>query len=78
MTFTFVNTNKSTPDGRFPIRVHKKGCSNIGREIQRGNGNSWDIEAKTADEAIKIQEQDFLDQEMGAFDYEKEPCVKKL
>ncbi len=74
--YTFVSTNKMTSDGKFPIRVHKKDCNNIGLEIKRGHGNSWNVEAETVDEAIKIQEQDFLNQEMGFFDYDKEPCTK--
>ena len=66
-----------TSDGRYPIRVHTKGCQNIGREIQRGHGSSWDIQANSVEEAVKIQEQEFINQDMGAYDYDIEPCTKR-
>ena len=70
--YVFFNDHKMAADGKFYIRVHKRGCQNIKKD-----DHIWFIEAESVNDAIAKQKQDFLDQDMGEFDYFIEPCVRK-
>lgn len=56
MNYTILNTNGNA--GLTTFRIHLAGCRDIPLEENKSHGHHWEIEAITAEQAIRLEQRD--------------------